>query len=158
MQTWIDLPFADGRYLFKIGLQQIAELERKCDAGIGRIFARTRKGRYGFEPGEALPDDGEYRWSELVEIIRQALIGGGEGVVDGNDVRVSPVRANDLVDAYLLGATDKRMIGSDVWALAYTIMHALIEGYTPPPNGAAGESPAASMTGSITTEPSTTAP
>ena len=143
MQTWVDLPFADGRYLFRLGLAQIAELERKCDAGIGRIYARTRAGRYGFEPGEALPDQGEYRWAELVEVIRQALIGGGEGLVDGNDVKVSPVRANDLVEAYLLGATDKRMVGTNVWALAYTILNALIEGYTPPKKDEPGESPAA---------------
>lgn len=150
MQTWIDLPFADGRYLFKIGLEQIAELERKCDAGLGRIYARTRAGRFGFEPGEALPDQGEYKWAELVEIIRQALIGGGEGVVDGQDVKVSANRANDLVHAYLLGATEKRMVGTNVWALAYTILHALIEGYTPPKKDEPGDSPAPLTTGSTT--------
>lgn len=157
MQTWIDLPFANGRYLFKLGLAQIAEIERACDAGIGRIYARTRAGRYGFAAGEALPDNGEYRWPELVEIIRQGLIGGGQGIVDGLDVPVSTVRANDLVSAYLLNATDQRMVMTDIWALAYTILHALIEGYTPPKKDEPGESPAPLTTGSTTRRRSRTA-
>lgn len=141
MQTWIELPFADGKYLFKLGLAQISELERKCDAGIGRIFARTRTGRYGFKPGEALPDDGQYRWPELVEIIRQGLIGGASGIVDGKDVVVSAVRANELIESYLLSPTDRRLAMTDVWALAYTVLSALIEGYVPP-KGEPGEGPA----------------
>lgn len=132
MQTWIDLPFADGRYVFKLGLEQIKEIERKCADGIGAIYGRTRKGRYGFASGEALPDEGQYRWPELVEVVRQSLIGGGDGIVDGADVKVSAVRANDLIESYLLGATDKRMAMTEVWALAYAILVALIEGYTPP--------------------------
>ena len=161
-QTWIDLPFADGRYVFKLGLAQISEIERKCDDGIGAIYARTRKGRYGFEPGEALPDDGGYRWPELVEVIRQGLIGGGEGIVDTADVRVSAVRANDLVENYLLAATDRRMAMTAVWALAFAILHALIEGYTPPKKDEPAKAPATRKRGSrkssTTPPPSQTVP
>lgn len=146
-QTWIDVPFADGKYLFRLGLAQIAEIEAKCDAGIGRVYARTRAGRYGFKPDEALPDNGEYRWPELVEVIRQGLIGGASGMVDGANVLVHTPRANDLVDRYLLQATDQRMAMTHVWALAYAVLHALIEGYTPPGEAVAGESPAASTKG-----------
>lgn len=158
MQTWIELPFADGRYIFKLGMAQIAELETKCDAGIGRIYARTRAGRYGFTPGEALPEQGEYRWPDLVEIIRQSLIGGGAGMVDGDDVKVSPSRANDLVDRYLIQATDQRMAMTEVWALAYAILHALIEGYQPPKKDQPGESPAPSTKGSTSRRRSPTRP
>lgn len=146
-QTWIELPFADGKYIFKLGLAQIAEVERVGDAGIGRIYARTRAGRFGFEPGEALPDNGEYRWLELVEIVRQGLIGGGAGFVNGAEVVVHAPRANDLVDRYLLRANDERLAMTQVWALAYAILHALIEGYTPPKKDEPGESPAVSTTG-----------
>lgn len=146
-QTWIELPFADGKYLFKLGLGQIAEIERVGDAGIGRIYARTRGGRFGFRPEEALPDSGEYRWPELVEVVRQGLIGGAAGIVNGESVTVSAPRANDLVDRYLLQAGDQRMAMTQVWALAYAILHALIEGYVPPKKGEPGESPAASTTG-----------
>ena len=147
-QTWIELPFADGRYLFKLGVGQIDEIETKCDAGIGRIYARTRAGRYGFEPGEALPEQGEYRWPELVEIIRQGLIGGGVGIVDGVEVKVSAVRANDLVERYLLLATDQRMAMTNIWALAYAVLHALIEGYIPPKKGPPADEPATSTSAS----------
>lgn len=141
--TWIELPFANGKYVFKLGVGQIAELETKCDAGIGRIYARTRAGRYGFEPGEALPEQGDYRWPELVEIIRQGLIGGGTGMVDGVAVTVHAPRANELVDRYLLQATDQRMALTHVWALAYAVLHALIEGYDPPKKAAPADAPAA---------------
>lgn len=157
-QTWIELPFADGKYLFKLGVGQIAEIERVGDAGIGRIYARTRAGRYGFKPGEALPEEGEYRWTELVEIIRQGLIGGGSGMVDDNEVTVHTPRANDLVDRYLIQATDQRMAMTHVWALAYAILHALIEGYVPPKKAAPAEKPAASTKGSTSRKRSRTAP
>lgn len=141
-QTWIELPFADGKYLFKLGLGQIAELEAKCEAGIGRIYARTRAGRYGFQAGEVLPEQGEYRWPELVEVVRQGLIGGATGMVDGVEVKVHAPRANDLVERYLIQATDQRIAMTHVWALAYAVLHALIEGYTPSGEAGAGESPA----------------
>jgi hypothetical protein len=143
VQTWISLPFGNGIYVFRLGPHQIAEIERACDAGIGRIYARVAAGRFGFKPDEALPDNGEFRWPELVEIIRQGLIGGGEGVVDGNDVKVSPIRANDLIDAYLLGATDKRMTMTAIWAHAYAVIHPLMHGYDPPKKAKPGEGPAA---------------
>lgn len=161
MQTWIDIKFADGEYTFKLGLAQISELERKCNDGIGAIYARTTKGRYGYLPGEGLADEGQYRFPELIEIIRQCLIGGGAGVVDGSPVKVSSIRANDLIDAYLIGATDQRMTASAIWALAYTALRALIEGYDPPKKGEPGVIPAPlepSPSASTTSELSTTAP
>lgn len=133
MQTWIDLRFADGEYSFRLGLAQISEIERRCDAGIGAIFARTSKGRYGFADGEIVPEAAEYRFGELVEVIRQALIGGNAGIVDGNEVKVSSLRAGELIDRYVLAVTDQRMILTEVWKLAYSILHALMHGYTPPP-------------------------
>lgn len=142
MQTWIDLKFADGEYCFKLGLEQIKEIERKCDAGIGAIYARTSKGRYGFEDGQVYPEIAEYRFPELVEVIRQGLIGGNCGIVDGADVRVSSVRANDLIEAYLLSPTDKRVVMTEVWALAYAILNALIHGYEPPKKDQPGAGPA----------------
>lgn len=141
MQTWVDLKFADGQYTFKLGLAQIVEIERKCEAGIGAIYARTIKGRYGYQDGEIYPDLAEYRFAELVEVVRQALIGGGSGEVDGTPVTVSSVRANDLVDRYILGATDQRMAMTQVWSLAFAILSALIEGYAPPKKGARAASP-----------------
>jgi len=142
VQTWIDLKFADGEYSFRLGLPQIAEIERKCGAGIGAIYARTLRGRYGIGDDEIMPTEADYRFPELVEVIRQGLIGGASGVVDKMEVKVSSVRANDLIDAYVLGISERRMALRQTWALAAAILAALIEGYSPPKKGEPGESPA----------------
>lgn len=141
MQTWIDLKFADGEYTFKLGLAQIAEIERKCDAGIGAIYARTLQGRYGLGDADIMPTEGAYRFSDLVEVIRQGLIGGKHGTVDGTDVLVTSTRANELIANYVLDGPD-RMAMRQTWALAAAILAALIEGYSPPKKGEPGESPA----------------
>jgi hypothetical protein len=142
VQTWVDIKFADGVYRFQFGLGQISELEKKCDAGLGRIFARTLAGRYGFTPADALPLEAEYRFTELVEIIRQGLIGGNHAEIDGQPKTVSSVRANDLIANYVLNPGPDRWPVSAVWNLAASVLHALIEGYTPPGEASAGESPA----------------
>lgn len=143
MQTWVDLKFADGEYKFRLGLAQIVEIERKCGSGIGAIYARTLRGRYGLMVDEIMPTEGEYKLPELVEVIRQGLIGGKGGRVDGTDVLVTPSRANELVDTYLLSTTFDRMALRETWALAAATLAALIEGYTPPdPKGEPADEPA----------------
>jgi hypothetical protein len=129
VQTWVDIPFADGAYRFSFGLMQIAELEKKCDAGLGKIYARTLAGRYGLKADDVLPLEADYRFAELIEVIRQGLIGGDHGIVDGV---VVPVRANDLVSAYLFSPSDHRMPVKETWALAASVLSALVEGYVPP--------------------------
>ncbi|WP_420139819.1 gene transfer agent family protein [Sphingomonas sp.] len=158
MQTWAAFPFANGTYKFALGLEQIKEIERAAGAGLGAIYARTSKGRYGFADGEIFPDLAEYRFPELVEVIRQALIGGGEGMVDGEDVKVSAVRANDLVQAYLIGISDQRMAMTQIWALAYAILHALVHGYSPPKKGKPAAGPATPKKSSTGQRRSPTAP
>lgn len=143
MQTWVDLKFADGEYRFQFGLSQISELEKKCEAGLGRIYARTLAGRYGTGKGESLPLEADYRFSDLVEIIRQGLIGGNHAVVDGVPKTVSSVRANDLIASYVLSPGPERMSVSAIWDLAASALYPLIEGYTPPGEAVAGDHPAA---------------
>ena len=132
MQTWADIAFADGAYTFKLGLAQIAEIERKCDCGIGAIYGRVLKGRYGLGEGEVDPLESAYRLTDLVEVIRQGLIGGGSAMVDGATVKITPARANQLVETYVFGVGDQRMALRSAWALAAAILMALIEGYEPP--------------------------
>lgn len=142
MQTWVDLPCFDGVYTFKLGLAQISELEKKCDAGIGAIYARTLRGRYGLGEGDILPEQSDYRFSELVEIIRQALIGGKHALIDGVERAVSSARANELIANYVLDGPE-RLVMRQTWAIAASILSALIEGYEPPKKAEPGESPAA---------------
>lgn len=141
MQTWIDLPFAGGVFTFKLGLEQVAQLEKACDAGLGAIHARTGKGRYGYGVDEVLPEDATYRFSELVEIIKQALIGGDHGIVNEKRVHARHT-AMDLIRAHVTNASTGRMRVMETWALAFQIIDALVIGHVPPGEADAGASPA----------------
>jgi hypothetical protein len=147
VQTEVDLPCFDGIYTFRLGLAQIRELESKCDAGIGAIYARTLRGRYGLGDSEIMATEGDYRFSELIEVLRQGLIGGKHGYVDGVDILVSAPRAVELIQNYVLDGQD-RMVMRQTWALAAAVLSALIEGYTPPKKAEPGESPATRTKGS----------
>jgi Phage tail tube protein, GTA-gp10 len=128
MANYIDLDFADGEYRFALPLAQIDELQRKCNAGIGSIFARTVKGAH--RAGDEIilaPGQAEFYAADLIETIRQGLIGGKMGTVDGQTVEVNPPIAKRLVDNYVLNQPL-----SDAWELAVAILGAVIVGYTPP--------------------------
>lgn len=138
MANTIDLEFADGEYSFALPLERIDELQRKCGAGIGAIFARVLKGanRLGDDillaPGQA-----EFYALDLVETVRQGLIGGGKGMVDGKEVKVSPALAQRLVASYILNQPL-----SAAWEMAVAILGACIVGYSPPGEAAPAEEPA----------------
>lgn len=157
MQTHVDLVFADGEYRFALGLAQIQELQTKCDAGIGAIYARVLQGRVAADINVGHPGYAAYRVEDVRETIRQGLIGGGEGMVDGQQVKVTPLRANELVTRYL-----EEMPLARQWDLAAAILYAKIEGYAP--EGEAGDdkkkaSPTTTAPDGLTTqEPLPTAP
>lgn len=127
MKTEIDLLFADGSYLFALKLPQICAIEDKCGP-IGEVYGRLLKGRY-VSPGVdgiGLPAEAAFRHADLVEVIRQGLIGGGNGTVDGQPVLVDSIKANRLVELYV----NTRPL-TEAWAFATAILSALIEGYEP---------------------------
>jgi hypothetical protein len=134
----IDLEFADGVYTFALPLERIDELQRKTGAGIGALFARTIKGanRIGDDiilaPGQA-----EFYALDIIETVRQGLIGGRKGVVDGKEIDVSPALAQRLVANYVLNQPL-----SAAWSLAVSILGAVIVGYDPPGEGAPADEPA----------------
>lgn len=130
----ITLPFGDGDYLFALFVPQIGELQTKCGIGIGGLFARVLRGRYVLNDGRnvGMPTEGEYYLADLTETIRLALIGGNSGVVDGETVKVDPVRAKQLVEAYVFPARPL----DEAWTLAAAILSALINGYQPGAEGA----------------------
>jgi hypothetical protein len=150
----IDLDFADGSYTFKLPLKQIHELETKCreasgvPSGIGAIFARVLKGCVPVN-GEVMlvPGSAEFYVSDVVETLRQGLIGGGAGVVSGEDVKVTPALANRLIDTYVL----ERPL-SDSWSAAASVLGACIIGYDPPKK----DMPANERAQAAVTEASTT--
>jgi hypothetical protein len=124
MRTEIDLQFADGQYLFKLGLAQIRELQDKTGTGIGALYARVLQGRIGDRLVEGHPAFAAYHVDDLRETVRQGLIGGRGGRVDDADVLVTPLRANELVERYL-----DAMPLAEQWNLAAAILFALVEGY-----------------------------
>lgn len=133
MHNYIDLDFADGEYRFALPLAQIDELQSKCGAGIGAIFARTVKGasRQG-DDIVLVPGHAEFYALDLIETVRQGLIGGKRGTVDDKEVEVDPTVARRLVNNYVLNQPL-----SYSWELAVAILGACIVGYTPKKDEAA---------------------
>lgn len=133
MSNTIDLKFADGEYTFALPAPRLDELQRKCGApgppiGIGAIFARVLKGCVvAGKEVIMVPAQAEFFSADLIETIRQGLIGGGKGVVDGQEVKVTDTVANRLVDNYVLS----RPL-SDSWSMAAAILGACVMGYDPP--------------------------
>lgn len=76
----VELRFADGTYLFKLGLKQIEELQDKCgNSGFAEITNRVIRE--------------EWTIQDIYHSIRLGLIGGG----------LPPVKALELVDRYVDG-------------------------------------------------------
>lgn len=72
--------FGDGEKLFAFPSRElIEELERKTGQGVGALFRRFRQSDYSF--------------SDVTEIIRLGLIGGG----------AAPAEADRLVSVYAIG-------------------------------------------------------
>jgi hypothetical protein len=130
VQTDIHLAFADGTYRFALGLEQIHELQTKCKVGIGGLYARVIQGRVQDDISVGHPAYAAYFMEDLTETVRQGLMGGGAGMVDGLEVKVGALRANELVERYLMP-----MPLQEQWNLAAAILYAKIEGYVPEPTG-----------------------
>lgn len=124
MHTTIDLQFADGAYTFKLGLAQVRELQEKTKSGIGALYARVLQGRMGEGLDVGHTAYAAFRIDDLRETVRQGLIGGGSGRVDGADVLVTSLRATELVERYL-----DPMPLAEQWKLAAAVLYALVEGY-----------------------------
>lgn len=152
--TALDLPFADGVYLFDLKLPQLAELQEKRGVGVFRLYGRVLEGRYLFE-GETLgiPAKGEAYAEDLFETIRLGLIGGGKGEVDGKEVEVSALRAKALVERYCHEAPLR-----ESWAVAAAVLGARIEGYAPSKKATPAERPATEKKRSTSRRSRRTAP
>lgn len=124
----IELEFGDGQYVFALPLPQINELQRKTGIGIGGLFSRVVKGsaRIG-EETVLLPGQAEFYALDIIETVRHGLIGGERGTVNGEEIKVTPLIANRLVDTYVLG----RPL-SESWSTAAAVLGACIVGYDPP--------------------------
>lgn len=66
----IDVDWADGTYTFRLGLSEIEELERKRDLSLFEIARRLDPARR------------DARLSDISEVLRLGLVGGGMAPVD----------------------------------------------------------------------------
>lgn len=147
-EIWLN--FGDGEYRFALPLPQIAELQRKCDIGIGGLFARVTKGCFVSPLDNQVHIDaklGEFYALDLIETVRHGLIGGGKGLVNGEELAVSPARANQLMETYVLDQPLK-----PTWELAVSILAACIVGYDPPKKDQPPSEGAEPMDGSTSAE------
>jgi hypothetical protein len=157
-QEVLALEFADGEYEFRITLQGINEIQKKCDAGIGAVWARLASARLEFI-GEKVGvannvmtgETAKFKIEDIIEPIRQGLIGGRKGKVDGQPVEVTHAMANRLIENYVLSEPLMK-----AWTVAYAVVGSLIEGYDPPKKKVS-ETEATEMEESTTQEPLPTA-
>ena len=132
-QNHIELHFGDGDYLFRLNLSGINAIQDKCGSGIGAVWQRLAASRFNYvsdndeQIGFGVAEAAAFKIEDIIEPIRQGLIGGGVGTVDGVPVAVTPLLANKLVQTYVI---DRPL--SEAWSVAFAVMSALIEGYDPP--------------------------
>jgi len=130
MQTHRNIEFADGTYRFMLTMAGIIAIEQKCGARIGAVHRHLLRGRYAkgdVDFGYSL--EGDYGIEELAEIVRQGLIGGNSGFVDGRDITVSDHLATHLIRTYLYPESGNPLIKA--WDLATAIVQACVIGYEP---------------------------
>lgn len=156
--NFIVLEWADGEYEFRLPVGQLAELQSKCgggpglSVGVGRIYARLHAGRYVDRlTGDVVlnPLEADFRFEDVVEVIRLGLIGGNRGVVNAQPVQVPPTKALQLIRDYVY---TRPLLEN--WKVASAILSAFLIGYTDP-NKAEKKSPADSATHETATASST---
>lgn len=113
MQTSLVLEWADGSYDFKLTWAGCAEVERKSNAGIQAIYERVLlAGCHS---------------TDVVEVIRQGLLGGFGGSADGQPVECKPAVVNQLLERYVTGPNADPFTSS--WNVARAILSAFMVGY-----------------------------
>jgi hypothetical protein len=130
-ENYVTLPFADGEYVFKLPVGQLVELQGKCgNVGVSQIFARLVSARFRDTQSGAVvfnPLTATFFYEDVAETIRLALIGGGEGLVDGKPVQVTPTLALKLVRDYVHARPLQ-----ESWTTAVAVLSAFMIGYTDP--------------------------
>ena len=121
------IAFGDGDYLFRLPLKWLAELEAKCDASIGTIYARVMTF--------------QYKSTDVAEVIRCGLIGGG----------MDPAKARRLIETYVDGFPLE-----EAHALAMSILAGCIHGYAEEEEATPGKDEAAGMDESTSRQPTET--
>ena len=137
METRISLPFADGDYEFWLPMARVVAAERE----MARLDGEGAKQPYSilmvyhglgaamneFAGLPRVVDACPVRLSDAHAVIRNALVGGGGGVVNGEAVAVGEAAARELVETYCF---PNRPAAHDMW-LAFRVLRAAIDGIDP---------------------------
>ena len=135
MDTAIELKFADGKYRFWLSLPQVLELERTCGSkdndgvlrpkSVFQIYEEISAGLGLNESGAAVfMGAGRANALDILTTIRVGLIGGGKGLVNGEEKEVGPLTAQQLVADYCFPSRPM----SESLSVAWAILNAAIEG------------------------------
>jgi hypothetical protein len=142
--NFITLDWGDGTYVFRLPIGQLAELQTKCGAGLGKIFARLHSGRYQERStGDVVlnPLQAEFHYEDIVEVIRLGLIGGNQAEVNGQQIQVPPTKAMQLVRDYV----HTRPLLEN-WKVASAVLSAFLLGYVDPDKPSSAEKKRATRT------------
>jgi hypothetical protein len=123
VQLNLVIDWADGSYDFRLTWAGCAEIERKSDAAIQSIYERVMLG--------------QSHSVDVAEIIRQGLLGGSGGTVDGQAVECKPAVVEALLKRYVTGPESRPFTES--WTLASTVLHTFMVGYEPQPVAGEGD-------------------
>lgn len=96
MDTAVEADFGDGRYRFWLPMKQIIEIERLCDnRSILTIHDELggAMGRLPDAPEPVFVGGGDGRIRDIYEVIRCAVIGGGNRIDGETEAKVSPTDA-----------------------------------------------------------------
>jgi hypothetical protein len=123
--TALVLKFGNGDYRFWLPMRELCQLEKECDKSVIQMHDEMGQS-LGLLPGSEEPHfigGGQTRFHEIRATIRFALLGGNEGKVNGEDVKVSPITAREIVETYV----DGRPI-AETLPVAWSILEAAVRG------------------------------
>ena len=124
-QEVMSLLFGDGEYDVRLTIHGIKEIQEKCGCGIGKVWSRLAASRLNhLDEDIGVPNIADFRIEDIIEPIRQGLLGGGRGTVDECEVKVTPTVANRLIENYVINRPLQ-----EGWRMAYAIVGGLVEGW-----------------------------
>lgn len=125
METALTTKFGDGTYRFWLPMPRVIAAEREISGSILALFYDIAEALGESVGGTiVLAGSTDARLKSCHAVIRNALVGGNEGQVDGEIIAVGDTLARELVETYCYPA---RPAMHDI-ALAWEILRAAVYG------------------------------
>lgn len=128
MDTGLTEAFGDGKYRFWLPMPRVVAIEREAGESILALFYNLGE-HLGVSMGETvLAGPSPATLKQCQSVIRNALIGGSDGLVGGDQIAVGDALGQELVETYCYPA---RPAMHDI-ALAWRILKAAVYGVEVP--------------------------